>query len=67
MKRITAAAAAFVLMCQPVSVSALSSTSHGYGQGTQTDSSNCPLGSKCDPDSEIKLLWFAYNFKFSVL
>ena len=44
MKRITAAAAAFVLMCQPVSVSALSSTSHGYGQGTQTDSSNCPLG-----------------------
>lgn len=44
MKKFIAAFAAFVLMCHPVSVSALSSTSHGYGQGTQTDSNNCPLG-----------------------
>lgn len=44
MKKISAAALGLILACQPVSVLALSSASHGYGQGRETDQNNCPLG-----------------------
>ena len=40
---IAAAIAALFIMNPSVTLNALSSTSKGYGQGTQTDSNNCPI------------------------
>lgn len=44
MKKLLAAAVGLMLVYQPVTVYALSSASHGYGQGRETDQNNCPLG-----------------------
>lgn len=46
MNHLIAAMTGLMLAFTPVAVSALSSTPHGYGQGTETDADNCPTGAK---------------------